>query len=170
MKRGGPLTRGKPLDPGTKGLRQTGISRTSTLGRGTGKPRSTLPCPSPAPKAKRPTVSPEEKRARQLVRARSNGACEGCDQARATDWSHRIGAGVGGPWCPSNGMHMCWTCHDSIGARPGAARDERGWRLKSTDRPAEMPALHAVHGWVLLDADGDLTPVDADDALRALAA
>jgi hypothetical protein len=172
VKRSSLPPRGKPLDPGTKGLQRTGISRTSTLGRGTGKPRSTLPCPSPGPKAKRPSVSPEERRARQLVKARAAGRCEGCGTTGPTDWSHRIGRGVGGPWCASNGLALCrLRCHSGVvGDQPVAARDQLGWRLRSTDKPAELPAWHWQLGFVLLDADGGQVQVDADDALRALAA
>lgn len=169
MKRSSLPPRGKPLDPGTKGLQRTGISRTSPLKRGTGKPRSTLPCPSPAPKAKKPAVSPEEKRARQLVKARSGGRCEvGCHEP-ASDWSHRVARSQGGPWCPSNGVALCAGHHRWLHANPAAARDQLGWRLRSTDKPAEMPVLLAG-GWVLLDEDGGWTQVDADEALQALAA
>lgn len=133
-------------------------------------PRSALPCPSPTPKVKRPTVSPEEKRARQLVRARSNGVCECCDRRRATDYSHRAGVGVGGGWCSANAMDSCRPCHRWHHSNPKAARDERGWRLESHENPAEMPVLHALHGWVLLDEDGGWVQVDAADALRAFAA
>jgi hypothetical protein len=167
--------RSKPLDHDTKGLRRTGISRTSSLGRGKGMPRSALPCPSPAPKAKRkaPTVSPEEKRARQLVRARSGRVCEGCSQARATNWAHRVGRGQLGPWCPTNGLDLCGSgttgCHGWATANPKAAR-AKGWVLRSTDQPGELPALHALHGWILLDEDGGWVQVDAEGALAALAA
>lgn len=113
---------------------------------------------------KRPPVSPEERLARKLVRARSGDVCEGCGQARATNWSHRIAKGQGGPWCPSNGLHLCGSgttgCHGFIEDEPTVARDQRGWRLKPTDDPLTSPALHWLHGWVLLDPDGSLTSVE----------
>jgi hypothetical protein len=116
-------------------------------------------------------VSAEERRARKLVRARSGGVCEGCGQAPATNYSHRIGRGVGGRWCPSNALDLCGSgitgCHGYVGARPKAARDERGWRLRSTDDPLTFPVLHAVHGLVLLDADGGFRPVEPIEDVAA---
>jgi hypothetical protein len=98
--------------------------------------------------------------------------CEGCGQAAASNWSHRIGRGVGGLWAPSNGLHLCGSgttgCHGYIGAEPTLARDERGWRLESHEVPAEVPALHWLHGWVLLDDDGGFELVDAEAAGAAL--
>lgn len=137
-------------------------------------PRSGLPQPeghAPRKPTKRPTVSPEERSARQVVKARAAGRCEGCGTTGPTDWSHRIGRAVGGPWCPTNGLALCRVrCHRRVGEDPTAARDELGWRLRSTDRPVELPARHWQMGFVLLDADGGMTPVDPDDALRSLAA
>jgi hypothetical protein len=120
---------------------------------------------------KRPSVSPEERRARKLVRTRSGGACEGCDQAAATNCSHRISRGVGGLWCPANLLHLCGSgttgCHGYIEDEPTSARDERGWRLESTDIPTEMPVLLAGVGWALLDANGGVVQVDAESAAQA---
>lgn len=89
--------------------------------------------------------------------------------ARATDYSHRVGAGVGGAWCVSNAIAMCREHHAWLHAHPALARAQRGWRLLSTDVPTEMPALLAC-GWVLLGQDGEVSPVDEADALAALAA
>jgi hypothetical protein len=106
-----------------------------------------------------------ERWAKAIVRARSNQAgtgrvCEGCDEARADDWSHRVGEGVGGLWVPSNGLDLCRPCHRWLHANPDEARIERGWRLESTDDPLLVPALHARWGWVFLADDGGIRPTD----------
>ncbi len=129
--------------------RSSGLNRSAALVRSQRRRRQ-----------QRARTSPEERRARAVVTERSGGVCEGCSAARATDWSHRVAEGQGGPYCPSNGMHLCRACHAWLHANPTAARDERGWRLLSTDEPAEVPVLHAVHGWVLLTDDGCFVPTD----------
>lgn len=56
---------------------------------------------------------------------------------------------------------MCrLACHAFIGAEPRLAREERGWRLQSTDDPAAWPVRHAWLGWVLLTPEGLWTPTD----------
>lgn len=102
----------------------------------------------------------DERRARLIVRERSGGMCEADGQHRATDWSHRVAEGQGGPWCPSNGLHLCRAHHRWAHHNPAAA-GELGWILLSTDNPLEMPALIWLHGrptTVLLHPDGSITP------------
>lgn len=94
--------------------------------------------------------------------------CEGCSQERATDWSHRIGAGVGGEWRASNGLHLSRRCHQLIHSWPALARNEWGWRLESHEDPLSMPALLAVHGWVLLDDEGGMVQISAVEASALL--
>lgn len=101
-----------------------------------------------------------EREARAIVRARSNGVCEGCRRARATDWSHRVSRAQGGPWTPSNGLDLCHPDHMWLHLNPAAA-GELGWYLKSWQDPLTVPAV--VGGLrVLLDDEGQYrTPVTA---------
>jgi hypothetical protein len=110
---------------------------------------------------KRAKVSPEERNARKVVRARSGGLCEGCGVRPARDWAHRVGRGQQGRWCASNGLDLCNPagCHDRAHASPSWAR-ERGWILLSTQDPATEPALLAGRGWVLLNNDGTTERVE----------
>lgn len=145
-----PLERGKPLDRG-KGLAAGGaLSRGAPMSRGAGLARGSGPVRKPA------VQSEEERQARRIVRARSGGVCEGCGQAPAAHWAHRVGEGQGGPWCPSNGMHLCAPCHAWCHAHPRLAK-ERGWMLYPTRDPRVEPAEHWLHGRVLLVPDGSFT-------------
>lgn len=164
MARGGPLQRRVPLPRGEASLPPR--SARSVPG-----PNGARAAPQPRPlSAARQAKAAAERSSKRIVKARSGGVCEGCGQARANDWSHRVGEGVGGPWCPSNGLHLCRiACHGFIGAEPTAARDLRGWRLDSWDDPLELPARHWLHGFVLLDVDGGMTRVGEVEALTALA-
>ena len=87
--------------------------------------------------------------------------CEGCGRARATNWAHRVARGQGGAWCPSNGLHLCGSgttgCHGWSHLHPTEAK-ARGWIVEPWRDPAEVPALHWLHGLVLLDVDGSFTP------------
>lgn len=106
-----------------------------------------------------------EKQAREIVYARSEGVCEVCSQARATNWHHRQNRGRGkvGAWCPSNGLHICGSgttgCHGDITTHPAWAR-EFGWSVPSWGDPAATPALIARWGWVFLSPTGDFTPTE----------
>lgn len=102
----------------------------------------------------------DETHARQLVRQRSDGTCEGCGLRPASEWSHRVSRAHSGPWSASNGLYLCGPggCHAAAHASPLWAR-ERGWILRSTDNPLTVPAWHARHGWVLLDDAGGFAPV-----------
>lgn len=154
MKRRKPLDRRTPLTPGEPLEARSGLRRATPL-------RPVSPSLSRGPvKPRCAEVTAAEREARRVVTARSGGLCEGCGQAAATDWSHRIGRGVGGPWCPSNGLHLCRACHGVVGERPVFARDWLGWRLESTDDPGSCPALLARFGWVLLGVDGSVVRVD----------
>lgn len=105
------------------------------------------------------TKSPEERRARKLVRRRSSGLCEiqieDVCTGRATDWCHRIREGQGGPWSPTNGLHGCRACHTWTHLNPAAARVKR-WALKTYDSltlPVEVRGT-----WVVLGEDGSAIP------------
>jgi hypothetical protein len=110
-------------------------------------------------------MSPEERRARQLVGARigatidSPGACEGCDRRHASDWAHRWARSGGGLWCPSNGLALCRVCHKWQHAHPIDAQ-VAGWTIVpeggEAPVPAEVPVLTAYRGWVRLLPDGSI--------------
>lgn len=117
-------------------------------------------------------MTAEEKRARRLVYARSGHVCEGCGQARAAEWAHRVRRDVG-PWCPANGLHLC----NDLSARPGkrgchewSSRVERargealGWVLHTSRDYLTTPVWLPAHGLVLLGADGSITPTERSAA------
>ena len=143
--------------------RKTPLQARAPLQPGTGLTRNPLPRTSPGPARRplssaHPKVTPEERRARRLVRVRSGGVCEGCRQARATDYSHRVRRGPGA-WCPSNALDLCASCHRFGHAEPLKARD-LGWLLRTTDDPLIVPACLFGQGWVLLTPDGDAVPTE----------
>lgn len=112
---------------------------------------------------KRPAVTPEERHAQSVVRARAQGRCEGCGVPAGPngplDWAHRVGRGVGGRWTPENGLLLCrLECHEGQ-RRPktAALAKTRGWVLRSSQDPATTPAWLHRHGLVLLTADGSIT-------------
>lgn len=112
-------------------------------------------------KSKVPERTEEEKAARALVRTRSQGFCElrlfGC-LGRATDYSHRIGRGVGGQWTASNGLDSCRECHAWCHRRPAEAKD-LGLMLESWQDPTVEPVAYQNAGLVVLDDLGYLWPV-----------
>lgn len=100
--------------------------------------------------------------AKAIVRERSGGWCEmrlpGC-LGRATDFSHRIGRGVGGPDTASNGMDAFRMCHGWCHSRPEEAKG-LGLMLESWQDPTNEPVAYQNAGMVLLDNEG-LWPADA---------
>lgn len=145
--RRGPLRRGKPPQA------RTALARKTPFVDRSGGPKRTPFRPS------KPTVTAAERSARKVVAARADGCCEGCGRPGPTDYSHRVGAGVGGPWHPANALALCRRDHDFIGAFPHRARVERGWRLQSTDNYLTFPAWVYGLGWVLIDEVGEYVPV-----------
>lgn len=99
--------------------------------------------------------------AKAIVRVRSGGYCEmrlsGC-LGRATDFSHRIGRGVGGADTPSNGMDACRICHQWCHANPAEAKD-LNLMLESWQDPTVEPVAYQNAGFVRLDNEGGLWPV-----------
>ena len=140
--------------------RSTPLKRTATLARA-GVPLRRSPLPRAPMRRKSVARSPEETRARDLVAVRSGGRCEGCGAAPATDWAHRVGRAQGGPWCPSNGLHLCGPdgCHRWSHANPAAARSV-GWMVRRGENPATVPALLHGRGWVQLTPSGLITPIE----------
>lgn len=101
-----------------------------------------------------------EKTGRSVVYERSNGVCEVCSAARATEWQHRKNRSQGGGWEPSNGLHVCSACHREIHADPvGAA--SRGHTVLSWEDPGRKAVLLRTmygYGWFLLDDCGGYMP------------
>jgi len=112
-------------------------------------------------KTQRAKPSDEEKEARALVRIRSGGLCEmrltGC-LGRATDFSHRVGRGVGGKWTAANGLDSCRACHGWCHWRRAEAND-LGLILDSWQDPTVEPVAYQNAGFVVLDNLGYLWPV-----------
>lgn len=139
MKRGGPLRR------------KTALSRSSSIPRASSEP-------------KRKPVDPDdrvaEREAKRVVRERSGGVCEGCGEARASNFAHRKRQGQGGPWCPSNGLDLCGSgstgCHGWSHENVTAA-EELGWMLRSRQDPESEPAVLAGRGRVYLFPDGSVS-------------
>lgn len=104
-----------------------------------------------------------EKKARALLYARSNRACEMCDRARATEAHHRKNRSQGGRWSPENLLHLCGSCHRQVTVNPALAC-ERGWSVRSHQDPAEVPAWVAGRGWTRLTADGGYQSTDRSAA------
>ncbi|MFI6302134.1 hypothetical protein ACIBCH_09700 [Amycolatopsis thailandensis] len=108
-----------------------------------------------------------EVQCRDIVKERSGGDCEvrieGWCQGRAREFQHRLPAGRGGLFVPSNGLAVCGHgnfdgCHGFIHQNPTIA-EKFGWTVET----GVDPALKAVEVWiwgrmkrsVLLDDDGD---------------
>jgi hypothetical protein len=79
----------------------------------------------------------DERSTRPAVKGRSDGKCEYCGR-RATEMHHRIGRGVGGPWCPANILHLCSEDHVRVTLNPAWAKS-LGLSVESYDEPAEVP-------------------------------
>jgi hypothetical protein len=173
-----------PLKPG-KGLeRKTSLSSRASLTSQTPmKPGNGLtrrpPVPSPREPSERPpvprqeprkakAVTPEERRAKRIVKARSGGFCEmGCGMP-AVDWSHRRSVAQGGQWRPSNGLHACRRCHAACEVTAPLLADLGGWRIVHRDPdPATAPVYLQARkgmpaGWYFLNDDGGWTPGPSD--------
>lgn len=151
MKRS-PIQRKTPLQSTTPLQARHALTRKAPLVARSGPKRTPYRAP-------RPSVTPAERWARKVVKARAEDRCEGCGRPGRLDYSHRIGRGVGGPWHPANALALCRRDHQFVGDQPHRARVERGWRLESTDNYLTFPAWIYGRGWVLLDDTGEMTPV-----------
>ncbi|MEU8334856.1 hypothetical protein [Micromonospora tulbaghiae] len=108
-----------------------------------------------------------------LVIERDRGCCVRCGRyvaggVRGRDFSiqHRRARGAGGTRrADTNGPQslivLCGSattgCHDHVERNRVEARGF-GWAVRQSDDPAVVPVRHAVHGLVLLSADGSFTP------------
>lgn len=105
-----------------------------------------------------------EKKARTVLYARSDGVCEVCSRARATNAHHRKNTSQGGLWTPSNLLHLCGSgttgCHGHITTNPQISRDQ-GWAVPSWRNPEEVPVWVARRGYVLLTNIGTYEALEA---------
>ncbi len=102
-----------------------------------------------------------ETKTRPVVRERSNGVCEKCDRARATEMHHRKNRSQGGLWHPANIVHLCSLCHVEVTCQPAEAR-ECGFAVFSHQNPAAEPLLYRGV-LTLLDNDGGYRVVEGSD-------
>lgn len=150
MKRSGPLKQSKPPQA------RTALTRKTPLVDRSGGPKRTPFRPS------KPTVTPAERSARKLVRARSEGTCELCGSAPATNFQHRLPKSAQGAWSASNGLDVCGFgnvsgCHGRIHQRPAEAY-RMGWSVRRGQVPAHQPVWLFGHGWSLIQDDGSVEP------------
>lgn len=99
-----------------------------------------------------------EKKARELVYARSRHLCEVCGLRPASNVQHRKARAQGGKWEPSNLLHVCGSgttgCHGRIHAHPRHAY-RTGWSIHAWENPLETPVFVWSHGVCYLDDAGD---------------
>lgn len=151
MKRGGPIARKTPLRNKTPLVSKSELPRF-------GNPLRRTPFVPKAPK-----VSPAERRARKLLKARSGGICEAHGNHPATDASHRVARSQGGEWAVHNLLHLCHEAHMWCHSYPLQAR-ALGWMLQRHEDPAEVPAYLLEHGLTRLLPDGTTQPLQRDKA------
>lgn len=102
---------------------------------------------------------------RDLVRKRSGGTCERCSVRLAESMHHRRFRSQGGPWTPSNILHLCGDgttgCHGVLTNTRGAREEfeAAGWIVPSHADWAETPVLRHGEFVILLD-DGGFEPVE----------
>lgn len=104
-----------------------------------------------------------ERKARQIVKERSEGRCEVCWTAPGTDMHHRKNRSQGGTWTPENLMHLCHVHHMHITVNPRTSR-EQGWTVPSYADPARTPVWIAGRGWSHLRSDGSVAPTEGKAA------
>ena len=125
------------------------------------------------PKRAKPTKA-EGRKAREIVRGRSSGVCEGCNAAPTTEMHHRLYKSRGGHDTVSNFLHLCGGesglpggnhsgCH---GIAHTAAGEGRGWSVRSGYDPAVVPVLFPDGSWWRLLEDGTKELVRAADAFQ----
>lgn len=135
---------------------KTGLTSGGFLKRGAFVPKTAI-------KAKRPKVTPEERKARKLLAHRSGGMCEiglGC---LATDAHHRLNRSQGGRWDLAGLLHLCRTHHQHVTVNPAAAM-EQGWTVRSGRNPTDVPVWLAGHGYCFLGSDGSVQEAEEEDA------
>lgn len=165
MKRGKPLSNREPsLKAGSGTLNGGGALKRATPMKRSSPASTTKRGHDPRPERKplkstRPKTTPEERRTRKTVEARSDGFCEKCGTAGATDKAHRVSRGVGGGWEVANILDLCRDCHQHHHANPTRAY-KGGWHLRSNSTPTECPVWfhhEDLFGWAYLHNDGTFT-------------
>lgn len=161
LRRSGPLQRGKPLVARTALTRRTPLLPSSSLQHGGGLKRVPF-------RPQRAAVTPAERRARKLVKARAtDGLCELCGVHPGREWSHRLPRSAGGAWTAENGVWACsglstppgvQGCHQRAHANPELAY-RLGWFVHRGQDPATTPVWFAGREFVLIDAQGGVTPI-----------
>ncbi|MFJ1539349.1 hypothetical protein ACIODS_12470 [Micromonospora chalcea] len=145
----------------------------STLTGGTGLARAGLARSSAALDRKPAKATGPDAATVALVIERDRGCCVRCGRhvaggVRGRDFSiqHRRARGAGGTRradtnMPQSLIVLCGSattgCHDHVERNRVEARGF-GWAVRQSDDPAVVPVRHAVHGLVLLAADGSFTP------------
>lgn len=151
-----PIQRKTPLQSTTPLQARHALTRKTPLVARSGPKRTPYRAP-------RPSVTPAERRARKLVRARSAGTCELCGIRPATNFQHRRPKSGQGTWCPTNGLDVCGFgnasgCHGRIHQNPAEAY-RMGWSVRRNHDPATQPVWLHGHGWSFLLADGSVEAV-----------
>jgi len=88
---------------------------------------------------------------RRLIETRSDGTCEGCGQAPATDMHHRKYRSRGGTHAIDNILHLCGSgntsgCHGRAHTAEGT---ELGWSVQSWDDEQHIPVSYrGVDRWL----------------------
>lgn len=90
-----------------------------------------------------------ESECRIVVRQRSGGSCERCDQYRGESMHHRVKRSHGGEWTPANIVHVCGTgggvgCHGWIEDNAISAGIE-GWALITGTDPETVPVRLPIY-------------------------
>lgn len=110
-----------------------------------------------------------EKKCRQLVRARADGLCERCGRQGHT-FHHRKNRSAGGGWDCANIVFLCGDgvrgCHGWVTSHPLEASLE-GFHVKPWQEPVDIPIL--LHGRLSRrltwdTSDYDITQQQVDEA------
>jgi 5-methylcytosine-specific restriction protein A len=64
---------------------------------------------------------------------------------------------------PSSIVVLCRGCHDHIESQRSAALVD-GWLVPRAGDPSAVPIRSRLHGWVLLDDAGGVTPIEGGAA------
>jgi hypothetical protein len=105
---------------------------------------------------------------KQRAAASTDGEASVCEVSGTTwqlEFSHRLAAGRGGTYAPSNGILLARPVHAWAHANPAAAT-RLGWHVRTGYDPLTVPAWLArpwPGWWLLRDDDGPLSPAHPED-------
>lgn len=107
---------------------------------------------------------------RNAVQQRARFCCERCGVSLGPDAGqvhHRQPRAMGGSRrpevnAPQNLVLLCLGCHMWTESRRKQAY-LAGWLVRTGFDPANVPILHALHGWVLLLPDGGWCHIEGDE-------